>query len=155
MSKPGVILQHGPHGPAGLLGEFLDDAGIAYLTHPAWASPIPDLGDARFVVSLGSQFSANDDEPAWVPAEVAALRDAVAAGVPVLGLCFGGQALALALGGDVRRLPRPEIGWVAVESGDPGVPPGPWAQFHYDILEPPPGSSVVARSPAGPAAFRS
>ena len=39
-----------------------------------------------------------------------ALRDAHAAGVPLLGVCFGGQLLAHARGGSVRRSPAPEIG---------------------------------------------
>jgi len=154
MSTPGVILQHGPHGPPGLLGEFLAEHHIAHRVHPVWEESVPDLSDARFVVSLGSEFSAGGQDPGWVPAEVEALRGAVGAGVPVLGLCFGGQALALALGGRVHRTEVPEIGWVAIESDDPDVPPGPWAQFHYDILEVPAGAQELARSPGGPAAFR-
>jgi len=154
MSTPGVILQHGPHGPPGRLGEFLRDEGIEHRVHPVWEQPIPDLREARFVVSLGSQFSAGGSEPGWIPAEVDALRTAIDAEVPVLGLCFGGQALALALGGGVHRTPVPEVGWVAIESDDPDVPSGPWAQFHYEILEVPPGATELARSPGGPAAFR-
>ena len=154
MSTPGVILQHGADGPPALLGDFLSDAGIAHRVHPAWAEPIPDLRDARFVVSLGSEHSAGAREPAWVPAEVDALRGAVDADVPVLGLCFGGQALALALGGAVQRMAAPEIGWIEIASADDEVPVGPWAHFHYEVLEVPPGAREVARSPGGPAAFR-
>lgn len=154
MSKPGVILQHGHDAPPGLLGDFLAEQGIAHRVHPVWEEPIPDLADARFVVSLGSELSAGDRDPGWIPAEVEALRRAADADVPVLGLCFGGQALALALGGGVHRSAAPEIGWLAIESDDPDVPPGPWAQYHYEILEVPPGARELARSPAGPAAFR-
>jgi GMP synthase (glutamine-hydrolysing) len=154
VSKPGIILQHGPYGPSGLLGDFLAEHGIAHRTVPVWEEPFGDLSGVPFVVSLGSECSAGGASPAWVPAEVEALRGAVAAGVPVLGLCFGGQALALALGGGVHRLERPEIGWVAVDSDDPEVPAGPWGQYHYELLEVPPGAVEVARSPAGPAAFR-
>lgn len=154
MSKPGVLLQHGPHGPPGLLGGFLAERGIAHRVVRVWEQPIGDLCDAPFVVSLGSERSAAASSPAWVPAEVEALRGAVAAGVPVLGLCFGGQALALALGGGVHRMAHPEIGWVAVDSDDPDVPSGRWGQYHYELLEVPPGAEELARSPAGPAAFR-
>ena len=154
MSKPGVILQHGLDGPSGLLGDFLASRGIEHVTLPVWERSVGELAGAPFVVSLGSELSAGGSTPEWVPAEVDALRAAVAADVPVLGLCFGGQALALALGGGLRRLDEPEIGWVDVTSDDPGVPSGPWAQYHYELLEVPPGGREVARSPAGAAAFR-
>ena len=74
--------------------------------------------------------------------------------VPVLGLCFGGQALAAALGAPVRRAARGEVGWADVETDDPAlVPPGPWLWFHWDVFAVPPGATEVARSPVGPAAF--
>ena len=47
-------------------------------------------------------------------------------GVPVLGLCFGGQALAAALGGGCAGRAAPEIGWLELEPLDGGAfPPGP------------------------------
>ena len=82
------------------------------------------------------------------------LREAVGAGVPVLGLCFGGQALSLALGGGVDRLARPEIGWFPIETVDgDAVPAGPWLMWHNEQMRVPPGGVELARSPAGPAAF--
>jgi len=72
----------------------------------------------------------------------------------VLGLCFGGQALSLALGGGTEVLGTPEIGWLAVSSDDDGIPTGPWLQYHYELMQVPPGASELARSPAGVAAFR-
>jgi len=154
MSTPGIILQHGPYGPPGHLAAFLDEAEIPHRIHHVWEDGVPDLTGARFAVSLGSQFSAAGTDPPWVPGEVEALRRAVAHDVPVLGLCFGGQALALALGGSVHRSPAPEIGWVAVASTDPEIPSGPYGQFHYESFSVPPGAHEVARSPGGPAAFR-
>jgi GMP synthase-like glutamine amidotransferase len=154
MPTRGVILQHGPYAPPGRLGEFLAEQAIEHEVRHVWEDGAGDLTQASFVVSLGSEFSAAGAEPRWIPAEAAALRDAIDAGVPVLGLCFGGQALAVALGGAVRPTAEPEIGWVEVASDDPGVPSGPWAQFHYETLEVPPGAVELARSPAGPAAFR-
>ena len=82
------------------------------------------------------------------------LRGAVNAGVPVLGICFGGQALSVALGGWSDPLPSPEIGWIAIESDDVTVPRGPWLQYHSELMRVPPGAHELARSPAGAAAFR-
>jgi GMP synthase-like glutamine amidotransferase len=151
---PGLVLQHGVLGPPGLLGEWLSARGVPFVVHEAWTRPLPDPSDFRFVASLGSERSVLDSEPAWIPAELEAVRSAVAAEVPVLGLCFGGQALSAALGGGVDRLPRCEIGWIPVESDGGGVPAGPWLHWHDDLLRIPPGAQLLAHSPAGPAAFR-
>jgi GMP synthase-like glutamine amidotransferase len=136
------------------LGEWLRERELPFLVHRVWHEPVPDPTDFAFVVSLGSDESVSATEPAWIPAEIAALRRAVDADVPVLGICFGGQALSVALGGGSERLPAPEIGWLPVQSMDPGVPAGPWLHWHSEQLQLPPGARALARSPAGVAAFR-
>jgi GMP synthase-like glutamine amidotransferase len=155
---PGLVIQHGVLGPPGLLGEWLAARAIPYVVHEAWAAPLPDPAGFRFVASLGSERSVLESEPAWIPQEVDAVRAAVATDVPVLGLCFGGQALSAALGGGVDRLPRCEIGWIAIEPDSAGgtsrVPAGPWLHWHDDLLRVPDGAELLAHSPAGPAAFR-
>jgi GMP synthase-like glutamine amidotransferase len=154
----GLVLQHGALGPPALLGEWLAARDIPHVVHEAWARPLPDPAGFRFVASLGSEQSVASSEPAWIAAEVEALRAAVASEVPVLGLCFGGQALSAALGGGVDRLPRCEIGWLTIEPAGgadaAGIPAGPWLHWHDDLLRVPPGARLLARSPAGPAAFR-
>jgi GMP synthase-like glutamine amidotransferase len=150
-TEPGLILRHGEDGPEGLLGEWLDERGIAYAVHDIAAGPLPPLGGAAFVASLGSEESARDDGLPWVAAELELLRGAVAADVPVLGLCFGGQALALALGGEVGPARSPQIGWYEL-TGE-AVPVGPWFHWHYEQLVVPPGATALAESPVGPAAF--
>jgi GMP synthase-like glutamine amidotransferase len=153
--RPGIIFQHGDLGPPGVLGDWLSARGIAFEIHAAWRDPLPEVSEAGFVASLGSIHSVTQTEPAWVPAEVEAVRTAVAAEVPVLGLCFGGQVLSAALGGGVDRLDQTEIGWIPIESAAPAqVPGGPWLQWHNDVLRVPPGGASLGHSPAGPAAFR-
>ena len=154
MSSRGLILQHGRDGPPGRLEEWLNERSIDYEIHHSRESPPPPVAGRAFVASLGSDHSAGPDGPPWVRAEIEAIREAVESDVPVLGLCFGGQALAVALGGGVAPAPVPEIGWLPVESSDPSIPEGPWAQYHYEILRLPPGAVELARTPAGPAAFR-
>jgi GMP synthase-like glutamine amidotransferase len=153
-AKPGLILQHGPAGPPDILGEWLDERGMPYEVHNAWLAPPPPVEGRAFLASLGSPDTAGDDGPPWVRYELETMRRAVEADVPVLGLCFGGQTLALALGGGLEPAREPEIGWLPVESKDESVPPGPWAQYHYEVIRLPPGARELARTPAGPAAFR-
>jgi GMP synthase-like glutamine amidotransferase len=153
--RPGLILQHGDLGPPGVFGDWLRTRGIPFEVHAAWRDPLPGVADARFVASLGSTQSVAQIEPAWVPAELEAVRQAVAADVPVLGLCFGGQALSAVLGGGVDRLEQTEIGWISIETAAPDqVPQGPWLHWHDDLLRVPPGATPLAHSPTGPAAFR-
>lgn len=152
LARPILVLQHGEDGPPGRLGEWLRERGLEFVVHPVHEQAPPDPREYAAVVSLGSEHAA-DETGGWVPSEIEALHEAVEAEVPVLGLCFGGQALSLVLGGGLDRLASPEIGWCPVESFDPLVPAGHWLQYHYDQLRLPPGARELARSRAGPAAF--
>jgi len=152
LSKPGVILQHGLDGPPRRLGDWLRDRELPFEVHPMWEQPPPDPREFSFVATLGSESSAARTD-GWVPDEIAMLRDAIAADVPVLGLCFGGQALSVALGGGVQTLDRPEVGWIALDVLDPLIPSGRWVQYHFDRIVPPAGARELARSPVGTAAF--
>jgi GMP synthase-like glutamine amidotransferase len=153
---PGLILQHEEGGPPALFGDWCERRGIAFEVRRVWESGLPD--DPRrwaWICALGSDHSpAEQDAPRWVDEEVAFLRRALDASVPVLGLCFGGQTLAAAGGAQIRAANPPEVGWRQVETDDPGrIPAGPWLHFHYDQLSVPPGGEELAHSAAGPAAF--
>jgi GMP synthase-like glutamine amidotransferase len=151
---PALVLEHESDAPAALLAEWAADRGVPVELIAA-GRPIPDPAGRPFLVSLGSEASAFDDAVPWLAAERAALDRAVHHDVPVLGICFGAQHLARALGGRVMRAPRPEVGWLDIETSVPGVvPPGPWLQWHRDVFTVPPGAELLARSPAGPQAFR-
>jgi GMP synthase-like glutamine amidotransferase len=82
------------------------------------------------------------------------IRRADQAGVPILGICFGGQMLAATFGGEVVASPSPEIGWTEVASDDEAiVPSGRWFQWHYDRWNRPPESREIARNAAASQAF--
>ena len=139
-SVPGLILQHEASAPPALLEEWLRTRGLAFTVHHAGQGPLPDLRRFSFVTSLGSESSAVDLDPPWITEEIDALRAAIAGEVPILGICFGGQALSLALGGGTDRAAAPEVGWIAIDSHDGGVPEGPWAQYHNEVMRVPPGA---------------
>jgi GMP synthase-like glutamine amidotransferase len=150
-----LVIEHEPDVPAGLVDEWLAARG-------AEVDLFRIAGDARdsdpraydLIVTLGSEAAAYDDALPWIGREQRLLRDAFDADVPVLGICFGSQSLARALGGRARRADRTEIGWIAIESSDPlVVPAGPWLQWHRDTFTPPAGAAVLAHSPAGPQAY--
>ena len=62
------------------------------------------------MVFLGSPVSVNDPLP-WIAQELALIRLAFKAGIPILGICFGGQLISKALGGEVNSAPMMQIGW--------------------------------------------
>ncbi|MCW2994228.1 MAG: type 1 glutamine amidotransferase [Conexibacter sp.] len=149
-----LVLEHEADAPAGLLGDWALERGIA-LEVVTTAGPLPDPAGRPFVVSLGSDASAWDDRVAWLAAERAVLDSALRAEVPILGICFGGQHLARALGGLVSPARRSEVGWLDVETLAPeAVPGGPWLQWHRDAFTLPPGAELLARSPVCVQAFR-
>lgn len=109
----------------------------------------PDPLSYDAIVPMGAPWSVYDEATIgeWVLEEVTFLRRAHEAGVPVLAICFGAQALASALGGAVERAPEPEIGWYDIETDAPDlVETGPWFQWHHDRLTPPPGARTLART---------
>jgi GMP synthase-like glutamine amidotransferase len=151
---PGVVvLEHQQDDPAGLIGEWLDARGIAWtVVRPQDPPPDPAAPDA--IISLGSSHSAYAVEPGWIERHRLLLRAALAAETPVLGVCFGAQALALAGGGEVVPAARPEVGWVEPESEQEELR-GPWLSWHSDAITTLPAAAVqLARSPHAVQAFR-
>jgi GMP synthase-like glutamine amidotransferase len=153
-----LVILHEDNAPGGLVSAWLRERGADgddyLISADGREAGDPDPHAYDLVVSLGSEESAYDDTVPWVPRELALLRDAVRADVPVLGICFGSQILARALGGEALRAPRAEVGWVLVDSRDPGlVAEGPWFEWHYDTFAPPPGAMLLAESAAGPQAY--
>jgi len=112
--------------------------------------PLPAPDALAGLVVTGSPHSVPDREP-WVLEGETWLRGVVTAGVPVLGVCFGHQMLAQALGGRVARNPRGrEIGTVEFEVrvDDPLLSdaerPYRVNMSHVDtVVEPPPGAQIL------------
>jgi GMP synthase-like glutamine amidotransferase len=143
-----VLIRHHDVDSAGFIAEAFEARGaeldVRLLPGDGPPPGLPGLAGVDHVVILGAVSSVNDDDP-WIAAELAWLRQADQAGVPILGICFGAQALCVAAGGRVERAPRKEIGWTVVDSADPDlVPPGPWLEFHADRCLVPDNSRVLA-----------
>lgn len=110
------------------------------------------IGHCDLVLLLGSEKSAHEEKwVASVTAESRLIRHALAAGTPVMGICYGAQLLARALGGTSWRADQPELGWSRVDTIDPVLcPEGPWGQMHRDVFAPGPTSRVLGTSWRGP-----
>jgi GMP synthase (glutamine-hydrolysing) len=75
--------------------------------------PEPDAPDLDGVVISGSQTAVYEDRP-WIRDVEAWVRAAGEVGVPVLGICWGHQLIARALGGEVDPMDRYELGYERV-----------------------------------------
>ena len=152
MTRRVLFVQQDHVSPVGPVGEGFANLGYdieELLVVPAerFASPdvtveLPDPTRYDAIVPMGAPWSVYDDATigTWVGAEITFLRTAHDAGVPVLGICFGGQALAVALGGRVRESGTTVIGWQTVSTERPDlVEAGPWFQWHADAWELPSG----------------
>ena len=149
------------------------DAWIRTTTGDAWTgswvshdvradAPLPGPRDADAFVITGSSSSVTERAP-WMLRAEGLVRDVAQAGVPLLGICFGHQMVAQALGGEVRRNPRGrEIGSVRVErAADDPIFDGLPAAFdvnatHVDsVVKLPPRAELLASTALDPAsAFR-
>lgn len=119
---------------------------------PIW----PDFLSFDVVVVMGAPYAAYDDHAIgnWLLPQVEKMRQVHNAGIPILGICFGGQLMSRVLGGTVSRSPRAELGWFEIESTDESlVPRGPWFQYHWDRFTFPPGSTEIARNELCPQAY--
>lgn len=75
---------------------------------------LPDHEGIKAVVITGSGAMVTDNE-GWMVSGAAWLREALTRRLPVLGICFGHQWLAQALGGEVGYNPRGvEVGTVSI-----------------------------------------
>jgi GMP synthase-like glutamine amidotransferase len=146
----------------GHVGERLEQAGYDLHVVLRDARDLPrqladlDVADhVALALLLGSPWSVADPlDDDHVARECALVRSLGGAGIPVLGICYGAQLLAHALGGSVARAPRAEVGWIEVTSEDAAlVPEGPWLAFHTDVIAAPPQAEVVARNSFGVQAF--
>ncbi|MBA4256177.1 MAG: GMP synthase [Polaromonas sp.] len=129
--------------------------------HPTQPTPLPDpttvVQRRMGVVVTGSHAMVTDREP-WSETTAAWLAKLVALGVPVLGICYGHQLLAHALGGEVGYHPQGlEAGTICVEptahaASDPllghlGTTPFAAPSAHrQSVHRLPPGATVLARN---------
>jgi GMP synthase-like glutamine amidotransferase len=151
---------------------FLGHAGEPLLSRGATLREIdrrrggalPALEEIDGVVTLGGEQSVLDVErDAVLGEERAWLQEAVAFGVPVLGVCLGAQLLAAALGGAVYPLSRCNLAWKPLEltpagAGDPivgALDAQVGLLWNHDAIVPPPDAvELLSASNEGCVAFR-
>ena len=123
------VLQHVPFEGPGSIEAWLNDAGWETTgTRFFHSESLPDFQKLNFLIVLGGPMSVKDEATVpWLAGEKRFIRDAIAGGVPVLGICLGAQLIASALGADVRKNTQKEIGWFPVQ----GIPPADRSCYQF------------------------
>jgi GMP synthase (glutamine-hydrolysing) len=119
----------------------------------------PDSEAYDALVVTGSRASVYWDEP-WIDETRAFVRDALNRGVPALGVCWGHQLLADALGGTVEPMGEYELGYRTVRHSGADLFDGVPEEFtvfttHSDaVTELPEGADRIAENDYGIHGFR-
>ena len=152
-----TVVRHHEEDSAGFIGDAFASRGAELALHMfPKEGTLPEPEGLDYVLLLGATFSVYSGGPDadWIAEELAWLRRVDEADVPVFGICFGAQLLAVASGGRVGPAARKEVGWTVVDTLDPAlVPAGPWLEFHGDQCYPPPQARLLARNALGVQAF--
>jgi GMP synthase (glutamine-hydrolysing) len=151
VKRVALVVQHHPADAPGAVARELGARGVELRTvRGSEGEAVPSsIADVAGLVVMGGPFSIDDVEThPYLATELALIRSAIRAGVPILGVCLGAQLLARALGGGVARGAAPEIGWLSVQRSlsepDPlfdGVP-ADFVPFHWH------GDAIVLPSDA-------
>ncbi len=150
------VLQHVPfEGPGSIAAWLAARRADVGCTRLFAGDRLPRAGDIDALIAMGGPMSVNDEDALdWLRPEKQLVRDAVARGIPVLGICLGAQLIASALGARVYPGTEREIGWFPV-GGVPDAAPGfrfppEFLAFHWhgETFDLPAGAVRLAGSAA-------
>jgi GMP synthase (glutamine-hydrolysing) len=141
-----------------LIARRIRECGVfsELLPHDAPLAQLEARRPRGLVLSGGPASVYSEDAPPLRPA-------LLELGIPVLGICYGMQAMALGLGGQVEGAEVAEFGRTELHVREPGrllaglpLEQTCWMSHRDTVFEPPPGFTALASSPASPvAAFES
>ncbi|MBN2307078.1 type 1 glutamine amidotransferase [Candidatus Peregrinibacteria bacterium] len=149
------IIRHVDHERLGHIPGILNELKLPYRSISlSLKEPLPPLDKISGVITMGGPMSAyNKAQHAWIEKEEAFLRKVHEQGIPLLGICLGGQILAQAFGAKIHKGKKAEIGWFPLtKTGnqddallkDLDLPD--FFQLHYDVFDLPKGAVNLLKS---------
>ncbi|MEN0035598.1 MAG: amidotransferase [Cellvibrio sp.] len=150
-------LQHVPFEDIGSMADdFRNRHYSLTTTHWYRGDHAPELGSFDALIVMGGPMGIYDEAiHPWLADEKILIKNAIAAGKIVLGICLGAQLIADVLGAKVTRNAHKEIGWLPIAI-NPDAADHPIAQvfarnpnvfhWHGDTFALPPGATHLASS---------
>jgi GMP synthase (glutamine-hydrolysing) len=160
MTRLRVALLDASHNDESTKRNFRRELDADLVEFDATSGQLPGHFDYDAVVVTGSRSSVYWDEE-WIGNLVGYVADADERDIPLLGVCFGHQVVAAALGGSVEDMGAFELGYNEIErTEDDPLLEGVGEQFtvftsHGDaVTELPPGATAIATNEYGNHGFR-
>jgi GMP synthase (glutamine-hydrolysing) len=154
--KRALVIRHVPHegmagyrDPVEAAGYEIDRIDVA---DPAFSSL--DLREPDLLIMMGGPMGVYEqDQYPWIKCQLHRLQQRLGADRPTLGVCFGAQMIAAALGARVYAGPVKEVGFHAVEVNETGrsgplthLVDVPVLHWHGDTFTLPEGVELLASS---------
>ncbi len=153
-----LVFRHVAHEILGTLDPLLRNSGfrMKYVNFERNPDAKPKISNYDGLIVLGGPM--NVDQTRQYPnlvTEIEIIKRAIDSQKPVLGICLGSQLLAKALGAEVRKNKKPEIGWYDVTPTSEGRKDDLISRFdgtekifqwHDDTFELPNGAVHLASS---------
>jgi GMP synthase-like glutamine amidotransferase len=152
-------IQHVPFEGLGSIQSWAErTAQEVHLTQIFRAEALPPADDVSHLIVMGGPMGVHDQAAfPWLATEKRLIRNLIAAGRSVLGICLGAQLMADALGARVIPNPTPEIGWFPIRKSleaqsnavaDCFPPSLEVFHWHGDTFDIPEGATCLAYSDA-------
>lgn len=149
--------QHVPFEGPGIIADWLQQHGHRISsTHFYRGEQPPSADSVDGLVVMGGPMSVNDEHALpWLIDEKQFVRQMIASGKPVLGICLGAQMIASAMGAAVYPNAQAEIGWFPLYS-EAGLPDTVFSfpptctvlHWHGETFDLPSGAIHLAHSQA-------
>ncbi|MGH8015718.1 MAG: type 1 glutamine amidotransferase, partial [Candidatus Zixiibacteriota bacterium] len=155
--KPVAIIQNCEVESAGNIKEYFSTRSIRYTETLSYKNQkFPDLSKVGAIINLGCPLSVTQcKNHKFLSSLFEFTKEVINQDKPHLGVCFGGQMLALALGAKVSANRKKEIGTSPIRLTNSGKkdplfkgfkPEFPVFQWHGDTFGIPPGAANLAES---------
>ncbi|NIJ38326.1 GMP synthase (glutamine-hydrolysing) [Sphingopyxis panaciterrae] len=156
MTKTGLIIRHVPHEGIAGYREPIEAAGYALdridVGDPAFAAL--DLAEPDLLIMMGGPMGVYErDRHPWIACQLRRLARRLEADRPTLGVCFGAQMMAAAMGARVYSGPAKEIGFAPLMINGPPSPLRHLEEvavlhWHGDTFDLPDGAELLASTGA-------